>query len=76
MRSRLFELQDKNIGAKKLQAKEHLKNRKDVETVVHYKSFLYVLEIIYFKPINHYQNNALIGYFEMDKTLELIAKKY
>lgn len=39
------------------------------------KSFAY-LEITYFKIINCYYNNILVGFYEIQKTWELIIKKY
>lgn len=34
---------------------------------------MYIIEIIYLEVINHHHNDPLAGYFEINKTRELIT---
>ena len=53
-----------------------MENGKDVKGVFQYWDVLYVPEIIYFKVISCQYNDLIVKYFGIDKTRELIAKKY
>lgn len=52
------------------------KDRKDIEEVVHYQDFLYILKVIHSELISKDHNNLIAGYFSIKKTRELIAKQY
>lgn len=47
-----------------------------MESILYYKNFLYMPEIIYFEVISRYHNDPLAGYFGIEKCQKLIAKKY
>lgn len=68
MRLRLLKLQGEDLEVQKLKdAKFVVKKRKNINRVLHYQSFFYVLEIIYLKLISRHQNNFLVEYFGIDK---------
>lgn len=76
MRIRLPKLQDDDKKAKKLKSKELLESWEDIEEVLYYQGFLYIPKVIYSELISRYHINLFIGYFGMEKTRELIARKY
>lgn len=47
-----------------------------MEGVLHYQNLLYNLEIIQSELINCYHNDLLADHFKINKTCELIARKY
>ena len=47
-----------------------------MEEVLHYQGLLYIPKVIYSKLKNKYHNNLLVGQFGIEKTPELIARKY
>lgn len=73
MRLGLPRLQKNNIELKELR-KNLLEDQIDVKKIYYHQSFLYVLEIIYFKIINYHHNILLADYIRIEKTRELIAK--
>ena len=42
-------------------------NWQDINSILYYQSFPYILEAIQIKLINKYYNNLLIGYFDIKK---------
>ena len=76
MRLRLPGLQSKNNQAKKLQAVEFLEGWEDIKRVLQYEGLPYIPEIIQFKLISQHHNNPLAGHFGIDKTQNVIARKY
>lgn len=49
--------------------KHSLKNGwEDIERLLYYQNFLYILEIICINLINRYNNDSLAGYFDIKKT--------
>ena len=76
IRLRLPELQDKDKEVKALRAAGLPEDWKNVEGVLQYQGLLYILEIICSKVINCHHNNSFTGYFGIDKTRELICRKY
>ncbi len=68
IRLRLLELQDNNIETKQLRSKKLLKNWKNIDGVLYYKSFSYICEIIYFELISRCYDNLLISHFRIHKT--------
>lgn len=77
MRLRLLELQSGNLEAQNFRGSEFAaKGYEDIDGVLHYQGLLYVPQIIYLELISYHHDNLLAGYFRIDKTWELIAKKY
>ena len=75
MRLRLHKLQVKDKKAQKTRA-ENLEDWDNIDGVLHYQGFLYVPEIIRTELISRHHNNPLVGHFGIEKTRELIARKY
>ena len=69
-------LQDNDKEAKVLRAEGLLEGWKEVERVLQYRRLLYVLEIIRSELISRHHDNLLVGYFGIDKTKELVGRKY
>lgn len=76
MRLRLPELQEYNPEAKKLKSTDLPEIWEDIKYVLWYQALKYGLEIIFFKIISCYHNNLLAGYFGIDKSKKLVARKY
>ena len=77
MRLRLSELQQKNKKGKRLRGSKGLpEDWKDVERVLQYQRFLYVPEIIRSNVISRHYDDLLAGHFGIDKTRELVGRKY
>ena len=72
----LFELQDNDKKAKKLGLVKLPKGWKDIKQVLYYQGFVYVSKMIGFELISKHYNNLLIDHFAIEKTWELIARKY
>ncbi len=76
MRMRLPELQDDDKKAIKLRSEGLSEGWENIEQVLNYHCFLYIPKIIHSELISRYHNNALVGHFGIEKTWELIARKY
>ena len=77
MRLRLSELQESDEEAKLLRGSADLpEGWKDVERVLQYQRLTYVPEIIRSEVISRHHNNLLAGHFGINKTRELIGRKY
>ena len=76
MRLQLPEFQDKDEEAKILRAAGFPENWEDLEGILQYQGLAYVLEIIRSEVINRHHNNLLARYFGIDKTRELVSRKY
>ncbi len=77
MRMRLPELQDNNKEAKKLKSEQILSEGwEDIKQVLHYQGLPYVPKFIYSELISRHHNNFLAGHFGIEKTRELITRKY
>ena len=76
MRLRLQELQSEDKQAQKLRAEQSVKDWQDIEGVLHYQSLPYVPEIIWTELISRHHNDPLAGHFGIEKTRELVARKY
>lgn len=72
---KLSKLQKNNLKTKKLK-KNLPKQWKNIKDIYHYQNFPYIPEIIFSKVISYHYNNLLADYFRIEKTQELIAKKY
>ena len=74
---RLLELQDDDKEAKELRSEQILpESWKDIEQVLHYQSLPYIPKIIHSELISRHHDNLFTGHFGIEKTWELIAKKY
>ena len=76
MRLRLPELQDKDEEAKALRAAGLPEDWEDVEEVLQYRGLVYVPEIIRSDVISRHHDDSLAGHFGIDKTRELVGRKY
>lgn len=76
MTMKLPKLQNNNKKARKLRLERLSKGYKDIEKVFYYQGFPYVLKIICAELINKHYHNPLVGYFSIEMTWELIARKY
>ena len=76
MRLKLRDLQSNNNQVRKLQAAELLERWEDIKGVLQYRGLPYIPEIIQLELINRYHNDLLGCYFRINKTQELIARKY
>ena len=75
MSLRLAELQESDEEALKIRAKG-LDGYKDINGMLHYQELSFVPEIIQTELISRYHNNPLAGHFGINKTRELIDRKY
>ena len=75
MRLRLQELQVEDKQARKTKA-EHSEGWDDINGVLHHQGLPYIPEIIRTELISRYHNNPLASHFGIEKTRELIARKY
>ena len=77
MRLRLSELQENDDEAKLLRGSADLpEGWEDVEGVLQYQGLPYVPEIIRSEVISRHHDDPLAGHFGIDKTRELISRKY
>ena len=76
MRLRLSELQKLDNEARKIRA-EGLKNDyEEVDGVLHYQGLPFVLEAIRIELISQHYNDLLARHFGINKTRELLGRKY
>ncbi len=73
---RLLELQDDDKKAKKLRSEGLPEGWEDIEQVLHYQGLPYVPKVIRSELISRHHDNPLVGHFGIEKTRELIARKY
>ena len=77
MRLRLSKLQKNDNKSKLFRSTADLpKNWKVVEGVLHYQGLLYIPIITHSKVISCHYNDFLAGHFDIDKTKELVGRKY
>ena len=76
MRLRLPELQDEDKEAKVLRAGGLPEGWEEVEGVLQYRGLPYVPEIIRSEVISRHHDDPLAGHFGIDKTKELVGRKY
>ena len=77
MRLRLQELQEEDKQARKLRAKQPVKDGwEDINGVLHHQSLPYVPEIIRTELISRHHDDPLAGHFDIKKIRELVARKY
>ena len=75
MRLRLAELQESDKEAQKIRV-EGLDGYEDVDGVLHHQELPFVPKIIRTELISRYYDDLLAGHFGIDKTKELISRKY
>ena len=77
MRLRLSELQESDPEAQELKSKEQLPDGgEDINGVLHHQKLAFVPEVIYTELISQYYDDPLSGHFGIDKTKDLIGRKY
>ncbi len=76
MRMRLSELQEDDKEAMKLRSEGLPEGWEDIEQVLHYQGLPYVPKVIRSELISRHHDDPLAGHFGIEKTRELIAKKY
>ena len=77
MRLRLAELQESDEEARKLRATEELQEGwTDIDGVLHYQGLSFVPEVIRTELISRHHDDPLAGHFGINKTRELIGRKY
>ena len=77
MRLRLQEFQDEDNQARKIRTEQPGNaNWQDVKIVLYHQGLPYVSEIITTELISRHHNNPLVGHFGIDKTRELVVRKY
>ena len=76
MRLRLLELQELDDEARKIRAEELKSDYKEVDRVLHYQRLPFVPKAIRIELINQYQDDPLAEYFRINKTRELVGRKY
>ena len=52
------------------------KNQKKINKILYYHSLLFVSKAIYIKLISFYYNNPLADHIDIEKTYDLLEKKY
>ncbi len=76
MRMKLPELQDDDKEAMKLRSQGLPEGWEDIKQVLHYQGLLYVPKVIRSELISRHYDDSLAGHFGIEKTRELIARKY
>ncbi len=72
----LPKLQDDDKEVMKLRSKRLPEGWKDIKQVFHYQGLLYVPKVIRSELINRHHDEPLTDHFGIEKTCELIARKY
>ena len=73
---RLAELQESNNKAHKIRAKG-LKNKdEEVDRILHHQKLPFIPKTIQIELISWYHDDFLAGHFGIDKTKELVSRKY
>ena len=77
MRLRLQELQDEDNQARKIRTEQlGNANLNNIDGMLHHQGLSYIPEIIRTKLISRHYDNPLVGNFVIEKTHELITRKY
>ena len=76
VRLRLAELQESDAEAQKIRAEGLKEGWEDVDGVLHHQGLPFVPEIIRTELISRHHDDPLAGHFGIDKTRELIGRKY
>ena len=76
MRLRLSELQESDDEARKIRAEGPKDDYEEVDGVLHHQGLPFVPEAIRTELISRHHNDSLAGHFGIDKTKDLIGRKY
>ena len=76
MKLMLVELQAENSQARKIRAVKLGRNQKNSNGILNHESLPYIPEIIRTELISRHHDDPLAGHFGIEKTRELIARKY
>ena len=76
MRLRLSELQESDDEARKIRAEGPKDDYEEVDGVLHHQGLPFVPEAIRTELISRHHDDPLAGHFGIDKTRELIGRKY
>ncbi len=76
MRLRLLELQEEDQVANKVREQGLKDGWEDIDRLLHHEGLLYVSEIICKELISRYHDDPLAGHFAVEKTRELVARKF
>ena len=77
MSLRLSELQELDQEAQELKSKEQLSDGwEDIDGVLHHQRLLFIPKVIWTKLISQYHDDPLVGHFGIDKTKNLVGRKY
>ena len=75
MRLRLAELQESDKEARKIRT-ESLNRYKELDGVLYYQGLPFVPKVIQTEIISWHHDNLLVGHFGIDKTKNLVGRKY
>ena len=73
---RLSELQESDKESRRIRAEGLRDGYKEVDGVLHHQGLPFVPEIIRTELISRHHDDPLSGHFGIDKTRELIGRKY
>ena len=76
MTLRLVELQAENSQARKIRAEKLGKNWKNSDGILYHQGLPCVFEIVRIELISRHYDDSLAGHLGIEKTQELVAKKY
>ena len=76
MRLRLVELHAENSQARKIRVEKLGKNWEDSDGILHHQGLPYVPKIIRTELISKNHDDPLASYFDIEKTRELVIRKY
>ena len=76
IRLRLVELQAEDGQTRKIRAEKLGGNCEDSDRILYHQGLPYVSEIIKTELISRYHDVPLVGHFGIEKTRELVARKY
>ena len=76
MRLRLVELQAEDSQRRKIRAEKLGGNWEDSDRILHHQGLFYISEIIRTELISKQHDDPLAGHFGIEKTRELVARKY
>ena len=73
---RLSELEESDDGARKIRAEGLKNNNEEVDGILHHQGLPFVPKAIRIELISQYHDDPLAGHFGIDKTRELVGRKY
>ena len=76
MRLKLLELQESDNEARKIRAEGLKDNYEEVDRVLHHQGLPFISKAIWIELISQHFNNLLAEHFGIDKTKDLVSRKY